>query len=232
MKKNIISLLMISLVSFACTNTPTSQTTPTTPPSTSTNSSSTPTSTPSVNSSSNPTSSSTPTPTVSTPSTSTTATCSNEEPVVGTEYTDIGKFVCATDAKLNSKWTYNSTTMGISSDVSVQVVEVNGDKYTVQTEVTVNGEKKIDKTVTSSPSGYSQNASTIKYKYVGKESVTVGSGTFDSYKFTGTEVNNGIGISYIAYLAKTRGLVKMTINTEAPVIGTLTSEVTLKAFQP
>lgn len=235
MKKRILPLLVISLFNFGCFETPTQNTSTPSPanssspsPSSSTAPTVSPTTTPTVN----------PTPVASasastSTNTSTKVTCTNEEPVVGNTYQDIGKFVCATDARLNSKWTYSTTTMGITSDISVQVVEVNGDKYTVESEVTVNGQKQVDRTTTSSPSGYTQNnASQTQYKYVGTESVSVGAGTFNAYKFTGSESKNGVNIVYNAYIARNRGLVKMLVNTEAPIIGTVTTEVTLKGFQP
>lgn len=234
MKKNLVSLLVIGLVTFACTNTPTNnqiQTSPSVTPSS-------PTTTSSPDSSSTPSSTSSPaTPSSSSSTapnttTNTSISCSNEEPVVGNEYTDIGKFVCATDAKLNSKWTYTSSAMGVVSDISVQIVEQNGDQYTVESQVTVAGKKEVNRSVTPKPSGYSGSAqSTTKYKYAGKESVTVGAGIFDCYKFTGSEVNNGVNTDYIVYLAKTRGFIKMTINVQAPVIGTMTTEVSLKDFK-
>ncbi|MFN8575763.1 MAG: hypothetical protein U0354_02800 [Candidatus Sericytochromatia bacterium] len=238
MKKNLVSLFFVGLITFACTNTPTNNQIPASPSSPSSPSSPGSVSTPSspatpASSPSSPSSPSSLTATTApTTSTNTSISCSNEEPVVGTEYTDIGKFVCATDAKLNSKWTYTSSAMGITSDISVQIVEQKGDQYVVESEVTVAGKKQVDRNTTPRPSGYSGSAkSTTKYKYVGKESVTVGAGVFDCYKFTGSEVNNGVNTDYVVYLAKTRGFIKMNINIQAPVIGTMTTEVSLKAFQ-
>lgn len=228
MKKRILPLLAISLLNFGCFETPT-QNNPTT--SNSPSPSVSPTLIPAPISSLSP--GTTPTTQPVNNNTSASVSCSNEEPVIGNTYQDIGKFSCVTDAKINSKWTYSTTTMGITSDISIQIIEVNGDKYTIQSEVTVNGEKKLDKYVSTTPSGYKQDtASTTSYKYEGKEGVTVGSGTFDAYKFTGSESKNGVNVSYIAYMAKTRGLVKMVVNTEAPIVGTISTEVTLKAFQP
>lgn len=234
MKKSILSLFLVSLVAFGCTtpDTPKPSTSSSAQPSAS--SSTTPDVTPTPDTSSSTTPSVAPSTSSSTAPTN--VSCSGEEPVAGTEYPSdqLGKFICITDAKLNSKWTYSTTTMGITSDVSAQIVAVNGNKYTVRTEVTVNGKTEVKETVTEAAVGYQQETkSPQKYKYIGKESVSVPAGTFDSYKFTNSTTENGANIDSVFYISKIRGFVKMIITTEVPAVNMkMNNEVVLKAFQP
>lgn len=234
MKKSLLSLLLVSIVAFGCTPTPSTQPSPSSSAQPSASASSTPdVTTPSSSASASTTPSASVAPSSSAPAT---VACSDEEPVSGTEYdgSQLGKFICITDAKLNSKWTYSMTAMGITSDVSAQIVSVNGGKYTVRTEVTLNGKTEVKETVSEAPAGYKpEEKSGTKYKYLGKESVNVPAGTFDSYKFSNTTTNNGATVDSLIYISRIRGFVKMNIVTDVPVANMkMSSDVVLKAFQP
>jgi hypothetical protein len=234
MKKSLLSLLLVSIVAFGCTPTPSTQPSPSASASSSStpDNTATPSATPSDSASATPSASVAP----SSSSAPVAVTCSDEEPVSGTEYdgSQLGKFICITDAKLNSKWTYSMTAMGITSDVSAQIVSVNGGKYTVRTEVTLNGKTEVKETVSEAPAGYKpEEKSGTKYKYLGKESVNVPAGTFDSYKFSNTTTNNGATVDSLIYISRIRGFVKMNIVTDVPVANMkMSSDVVLKAFQP
>lgn len=234
MKKSLLSLLLVSIVAFGCTPTPSTQPSPSSSAQPSASASSTPdVTTPSASASASTTPSASVAPSSSAPAT---VACSDEEPVSGTEYdgAQLGKFICITDAKLNSKWTYSMTAMGITSDVSAQIVSVNGGKYTVRTEVTMNGKTEVKETVSETPAGYKpEEKSGTKYKYLGKESVNVPAGTFDSYKFSNTTTNNGATVDSLIYISRIRGFVKMNIVTDVPAVNMkMSSDVVLKAFQP
>lgn len=235
MKKSLLSLLLVSLVAFGCTSTPSTQPSPSSSTQPSASASSTPDESPSPSASAS--ASTTPSASVAPSSSSAPVAiaCSDEEPVAGTEYDggQLGKFVCVTDAKINSKWTYSMTSMGITSDVSAQIIAVNGGKYTVRTEVTMNGKTEVKETVSETPAGYKpEEKSGTKYKYLGKESVSVPAGTFDSYKFSNTTTSNGATIDSLIYIARIRGFVKMNIVTDVPAANMkMSSDVVLKAFQ-
>lgn len=227
MKKSAILLSFIaSVFCFSCTATVQGNVTPSASPSSSASVSPSDMPSASPSSSVEPGTSATP---VASPSSSiipVPSVCGATNLVIGQTY-DPSVFAnfCVTGVKVGTKYVYEYTTYGTSGEVSTEITGIQGNTYTVHTKG-----PNFDKTTTSTSLGYQGDSSGTTFTYQGTESVTVPAGTYSAAKFTGSTTSNGTTINFTYWMAQGAGAVKVTSETNAPYVGTITTTVSLKSL--